>query len=140
MSNQFNRHLKYLAWGLIFLPIWEAQGAPELRNPFAFPAGVMQGEGLQRKEGAGPEKVEKESAPVFRVTTILVSGQTKVAAINGVLLRKGEALNGYRVAEIEEKQVTLLRGKEKTMLKIDPEEKIFQKNMDSKNRVMGFPK
>jgi hypothetical protein len=140
MSREFNRYLKYLAWGLVFLPIWEAQGAPDLRDPFSLPAGVLKGEGLQKKEGIGSGKAEKESAPVFRVTTILVSGQTKVAAINGVLLRKGEALSGYRIAEIEEKQVTLSRGKEKMILKIDQEEKVFQKKMESKNQVMGFPK
>ncbi|MBA4394648.1 MAG: hypothetical protein C0407_13940 [Desulfobacca sp.] len=125
---------------MVCLPIWEAQGAPDLRNPFTFPAGVLKGEGLQNKEGGGPERPEKEAAPVFRLTTILISGQTKVAAINGMLLRKGEELSGYRIVEIEEKQVTLLRGKEKLVLRLDGEEKVFQKKMESKDRVTGFPK
>ncbi len=140
MSRKFNRRLKYLIWGLVLLPIWEVQGAPDVRNPFAYPAGVLKGVGLQRKEGAGSEKAEKESAPVFRVTTILVSGQTKVTAINGVLLRKGDELSGYRIAEIEEKQVILSRGKEKLVLKMDQAEKVFFKKVDSKNRVMKFLK
>lgn len=140
MSRKFNRLLKLLVWGLVFLPVWEVQGAPDGRDPFAYPAGVLKGVGLQKKEGTGPEKAEKESAPVFRVTTILVSGQTRVAAINGVLLRKGDELSGYRIAEIEEKQVILSRGKEKLVLKMDQEEKVFFKKVDSKNRVMGFSK
>jgi hypothetical protein len=138
MSRQFNRRLNFFIWGLALLPIWEAQGAPDLRNPFSFPAGVLKGEGVQKKEGAGPEKAERESAPVFQVTTILVSGQTKVAAINGVLLRKGEELSGYRLVEIEEKQVTLSRGKEKLVLKIDPEAKGVLKKNDSNNRARGL--
>lgn len=138
MSRQFNRRLKCLILGLAILPIWEVQGTSDVRDPFAYPAGVLKGGGGQKKEGAGPEKAEKESGPLFRVTTILVSGQTRVAAINGVLLRKGDELSGYRIVEIEAKQVTLSRGKEKLVLKMDSEEKVFFKKMDSKNRVMRF--
>jgi hypothetical protein len=108
----------------------EALGAPEGRNPFTFPAGVLKGTGKQ--EGIGPGQGDKESTPAFRVTTILVSGQTKVAAVNGVLVRKGEDVNGYRVVEIDETQVILRRGKERLVLKMEVREKVPLKKMESK--------
>jgi hypothetical protein len=140
MSREFNRLLKLLIWGLVLVPIWEVQGASDTRDPFTIPSGSLKGEGWPKKEGGGPERAEKESAPVFRLTTILISGQIKVAAINGMLLRKGEELSGYRIVEIAEKQVTLSRGKEKLLLKMDQEEKGFLKKIESKDRVTRFPK
>ena len=109
------------------------------RNPFAFPPGVQKG-GMVKKEDSGPEKTAQESAPLLQVSTILISGQTKVAAINGALVRPGDEVSGYRITEIEERQVTLSRGKEKRVVKIDPAEKIYFKNTESNNRIMGFSK
>jgi hypothetical protein len=120
--------------------IGQAQGAPEGRNPFTFPPGVLKGEGLAKKEGAGLEGTEKDTAPVFRVTTILVSGQIRVAAINGILLRRGEEMNGYRIMEINEKQVILSKGKEKLVLRIDPIDKGGLKKMDPPNKDARLPK
>ncbi|MBI5604631.1 MAG: hypothetical protein HY879_14925 [Deltaproteobacteria bacterium] len=114
-----------------------AEGAGMERNPFAFPPGVQKG-AMVKKEGSGPEKTAQESAPLLQVTTILISGRTKVAAINGALLRIGDEVSGYRITEIEERQVTLSRGKEKRVVKIDPTEKIYFKNTESNNRIMGF--
>jgi hypothetical protein len=105
-----------------FMSCWiirGAEGASGERNPFSLPAGVQKGGALQKKEAGGPVKTGQESAPGFRVTTILVSGRNKVAGINGILRQKGEEVNGYQIMEIEEKQVTLSRGKEKLVLKID---------------------
>jgi hypothetical protein len=117
-----------------------AWGASGERNPFALPAGVQRGGIEQKKEGAGPGPGELASAPVFRVTTILVSGRTKVAGINGVLRQKGDEVNGYRITEIDEKQVTLVRGKDKRVLKIDPEAGYSFKKINSNNQNMGFSK
>jgi hypothetical protein len=126
-----------------FLNFWTlrgTEGASGERDPFALPAGVQKGRAMEKKEGAGPVKAGRESAPGFRVTTILISGRTKVAAINGVLRQKGDEVNGYRVMEIEDKQVVLSRGKEKVMIKIDPEVGYYFKKLNSNNKVMGFSK
>lgn len=132
--------------GIVFLVclmnVWIAGGTEAAgveRNPFAFPPGVQKGP-LPVKPGSAVEKKTQESGPVFRVTTILISGHTKVAAVNGVLMRPGDELNGYRLVEIEEKQVALAKGKEKVVVKIDPAEKVFFRKTVSNNRVMGFSK
>jgi hypothetical protein len=140
--NKFNR-LVWVICSVFFLNGWafyNAEGASGERDPFALPAGVQKGRIIQQKEGAGPAKKGPEAAAMFRVTTILVSGQTKVAGINGVLRRIGEEVNGYRISEIEEKQVTLSRGKEKLVLKIDSEIGYSFKKLNSKNQIMGFSK
>jgi len=126
-----------------FLNCWVIGGTEAVsgqRDPFAFPSGVQKGAVLQKKAGTGTEKAAQGSVPGFRVTTILVSGLTRVAAINGVLMKKGDELNGYRIAEIEDNQVTLFRGKEKLVLKIDSEAGYSFKKLNSTNRVMGFSK
>jgi hypothetical protein len=146
ISEQSLKKYNHVFWVIIsvfFLNGWtfhKAEGASGERDPFALPAGVQKGRIIQKKEGAGPGKTGQESALGFRVTTILVSGQTKVAGINGVLRRKGEEVNGYRIMEIEEKQVALSRGKEKLVLKIDSEVGYSFKKLNSKNQTMGFSK
>ncbi len=139
--NKFNR-VFWVIFSVFFLNGWifHAEGASGERDPFALPAGVQKGRTMQKKEGAGPAKTGQESTPGFRVTTILVSGRTKVAGINGVLRQKGEKVDGYRIMEIEEKQVTLSRGKEKLVLKIDAEAGYSFKKLNSKNQTMGFSK
>lgn len=140
MSNKIKLLLDLTVCLIVILVQGEALGAPDLRNPFAFPAGVRKGDAPGTKEGAAPGKEAQDSQPVFKVTTILVGISTRVAAINGVLVRKGEELQGYRIVEIEEKKVTLSRGKEKLMLRITPDERLFFKKADSNTRVMGFSK
>jgi hypothetical protein len=130
----------FFAFPLSFWTIRGAEGASEERNPFSLPAGVQKGAILPSNEAGVPGKTGQNPALGFRVTTILVSGRTKVAAINGVLKQKGDEVNGYRIMEIEEKQVTLSRGKEKLVLKIDSEVGYSFKKLNSKNQTMGFSK
>jgi hypothetical protein len=133
--------LRVVCWVFFFilLGIGAAEGASaEERNPFAFPKGVLKSEGMQKKGGI--EKASQGSAPEFRVTTILVSGRTKVAAINGVLMKKGDKVDGYQILEIEDKQVTLVRGKEKQVLKIDSTVGHSFKKVNSNHHIMGFSK
>jgi len=126
-----------------FLNCWVIGGTEAVsgqRDPFAYPSGVQKGAVLQKKAGTGTEKAVQGSVPRFRVTTILVSGRTRVAAINGVLMQKGDKLGDYRIIEIEDNQVTLSQGKEKLMLKIDSEVGYSFKKLNSTTRVMGFSK
>ncbi len=117
-----------------------AEGASGERNPFALPAGVQKG-GIGKKiDGTGSAKVGPESTPGFRVTTILISGRTRVAAINGVLKQKGDEVNGYRIMEIEDKQVIFSKGKERLTIRIDPTVGYSFKKMNSNIRVMGTSK
>jgi hypothetical protein len=130
MSKKLNRFLSLLLGGVFFLLSGHTLGAAEGRNPFTFPVGVLKG--TSKQDGAASGQADKDSSPSFKVTTILVSGQTKVAAINGILLRKGEEINGYRVVEIEENRVSLKRGKEKVILKMEARGKALLTQTDAK--------
>lgn len=135
-------YLSLIGFLICLLSLWITRGTEAAgveRNPFAFPPGVQKGP-LPTKAGGAAEKTARESAPLFRVTTILISGKTKVAAVNGALLRLGDELSGYRLVEVEEKQVTLSKGKEKVVVKIDPTEKVFFRKTAPDNRTMGFSK
>jgi hypothetical protein len=136
-----------LPWGAVLITFllnpWiipGARGASGERDPFTLPAGVRLGGIEKKKEGAGPVKIGQESDLGLRVTTILVSGLTKVAGINGVLRQKGDEVNGYRIVEIEEKQVTVIRGKDKRVLKIDLAAGYSFKKTNSNNQFLGFSK
>jgi len=118
----------------------KAAAAPEGRNPFAFSPGVQKGTPGLKKEGVVSEKGGQPATPTFRVTTILISGRTRVAAINGVLLRPGDALEGYRIEAIEDRQVVLGRGKEKLVLHIDSGDRYSFKKISQDNRIMGSSK
>ena len=91
------------------------------------------------KEGALPEN-NRAVVPSFRLTTILISGPTRVAAINGRLFRAGDELSGYRIGEIDEGQVMLVKGKEKLLLKIDSLSRYSFKSIHPDSRTLGFSK
>ena len=122
---------------LMGIMLWESSGFSAGRDPFAFPPGVQKATPGSKTEGTGLEKNGLPRAPVFRVTTILISGRNKVAVVNGFLVREGYELNGYRVAAIQEKQVVLERGKEKMVLHIDSGDKYFFKKTNHDRRLMG---
>jgi hypothetical protein len=118
----------------------QAVAEPGGRNPFALPAGVRKGTPAMKQEGGVSEKEGQPVTPAFRVTTILITGQTRVAAINGTLLRTGDALEGYRVEAIDDRQVVLGRGKERLVLHIDSGARYSFKKKNQDNRLMGSSK
>jgi hypothetical protein len=140
MSVKFNRLLNIAVCWLFLGSCGPAVAASEGRNPFTFPPGVQKGSPGMKKEGSGSEKGGQPVAPAFRVTTILISGQTRVAAINGTLVRIGDAVEGYRVEAIEDRQVALGRGKERLVLHIDSGDRYSFKKKNQDNRVMGSSK
>jgi hypothetical protein len=116
------------------------QASAAERDPFALPAGIQKKSAQKDKGAAGPETGAKESIQLFRVTTILVSGRTRVAAINGRIMREGEEIGGYRIQEISEQQVLLSRAKEKMVLKMEPGTGYIIKKSKTDPRVMGLSK
>jgi hypothetical protein len=140
MSGKIPLLLNIAECGLFLGVAAQAQGLSDGRNPFAFPAGVLKGADGLKKEGAGPEKAGQVSTPVFRLTTILISGRTRVAGLNGILLREGDELNGYRLTDIETRQVILSRGKEKLVVPIDSGDRYSFKKMNQDSRIMGSSK
>jgi hypothetical protein len=122
---------------LLSLMFWEASGFGLGRDPFSFPAGVQKGGVGSKGEKSGSDKVGAAEAPVFRVTTILISGRNRVAALNGILVREGDDLGGYRVEAIEETHLVLKKGKEKMVIHIDSGDKYFFKKTSHDRRLSG---
>jgi hypothetical protein len=119
---------------LLGLSLWPGQGFSFGRDPFSFPPGVQKG-----GAGAKPEKGNSGQAEAmsFRLSTILISGRHRVAALNGVLVREGDEIGGYRVDAIEEKHLVLMRGKEKMVIHIDSGGKYFFKKTGQDRRLSG---
>jgi hypothetical protein len=122
---------------LLGLMFWDASGFCLGRDPFSFPPGVQKGAAGAKIEKNGSEKSGQAEAPVFRVTTILISGRNRVAALNGILVREGDELRGYRVEAIEENHLVLKRGKEKMVIHIDSDDKFFFKKTSHDRRLSG---
>jgi hypothetical protein len=149
MREKTEKRLKsgYLLFRAVFIGFffcwWNTQGlegATVERNPFDLPAGIQKAGTLPAKEGGSQGKNLRESIPRFRLTTILVSGRTRVAGINGILRQKGDDINGYRILDIEDKQVVLSRGNDRFVLKINSETGYFFKESNSNIWIMGFSK
>jgi len=121
-------------------PALEAEGATGERNPFDLPVGIQKSGNLPAKEEGSQVKTGKESFPKFHVTTILISGRTRVAAINGILMQKGDNIDCYQIVDIEAKQVVLSKGKEKFMIKVDSNTGLFFKESKPNLRIMGLSK
>jgi hypothetical protein len=119
--------------------IW-ALGASVERNPFALPAGVWKIVGEGKKMGSEPVKSGQDQTPAFRVTTILISARHKLAVLNGLLKQEGDEINGYLIAEIEERSVTLVKGKHKMEVPLDSKNGYFFKSKKSNNSILGFSK
>jgi hypothetical protein len=121
---------------LLGLSLWPDQGFSFGRDPFSLPPGVQKG-GLGAKPEKGGGNSGQPEAVSFRLTTILISGRHRVAALNGVLVREGDELGGYRVDAIEEKHLVLMRGKEKMIIHIDSGGKYFFKKTGQDRRLSG---
>lgn len=119
---------------------WEAEGAAGERNPFDLPGGIQKIGSLPLQEAGEATKGGRESVPKFRVTTILISGRAKVAAINGILRQIGDNINGYQIVDIEAKEVILSKGKERFAIKIDSNTGYLFKESKSNLQIMGLSK
>lgn len=114
-----------------------AESVLKRSNPFALPAGILPKKGAADERRATAGVPEGGGAPDFRVTTILIGLQTKVAAINGKLVREGEEVEGFRVIEIRSGQVTLRRGQEKKIINLEPTRKVLFQPFTSDQGGMG---
>jgi hypothetical protein len=122
---------------LLGLSLWPGQGFSFGRDPFSFPPGVKKEAAGAKPEKGGIGESGLAEAMSFRLTTILISGRHRVAALNGVLVREGDELGGYRVEAIEEKHLVLMRGKEKMVIHIDSGGKYFFKKTGQDRRLSG---
>lgn len=85
------------------------QAAP-LRDPFARPP-------AQPAQSPSDAALDTDSLPVLRA--IMVDPRQSMANIGGHIVGVGDQVGPYRVLRIDERSVTLLRGKTKNVLTID---------------------
>lgn len=90
-----------------------AQGAP-LRDPFARPPAPA-----AAPAPAPDSEPAVEAAPVLRA--VMFEPGHSMANISGHILAAGEWFGSYRVVRIDERSVTLQRGKVKSVLVLDRE-------------------
>lgn len=88
-------------------------GVPVLKtNPFASPLGSQTGRGQP-----GPSK-ESSSVP-FVLRGTMMAGQQSLADISGVIVPLGKDINGYKLVAVRQREVVLLKGKERRILSVD---------------------
>ncbi|MFV2061474.1 MAG: hypothetical protein ACC653_12380 [Gammaproteobacteria bacterium] len=66
-----------------------------------------------RPPGAQTQKQSKPSSkryPSWRLSSILIASERKIATINGKLLRKGDRVNGATLIDIQSWNVTLVKN------------------------------
>ncbi len=96
-----------------------AHGEELLHNPFKRPqiSPAAKVAGVTHKSAS---VAKKRRAPSFRLTTTMVAGMDSMANINGKLLAIGDSLSGYRLTEVEEHAVLMVRRNHKVIVKLQP--------------------
>jgi len=85
-----------------------------LRDPFARPAAPVRAAG----DAAAPDATEASEQPP-RLRAVMYTPGRSLANIDGRILAPGEWLGEYRVTEIRERSVTLVRRGAKHELQLD---------------------
>lgn len=92
-------------------------GAAPLRDPFARPPAPAPAPAAAAAEA----EAEAERAPAPRLRAIMYEPRHSLANIGGQIVAVGDWYGNYRVVAIEERSVTLLRNKAKSVLVLDNE-------------------
>ncbi len=71
----------------------------------------------------GSNNLEFSQLPEIELKAILFNPKHKKAFINESLLSEGEEIYGYKIKEIREREVTVVRGNKKFVLKIEEGDK-----------------
>lgn len=69
-------------------------------------------------QSAPPPSVEQPSpAPTWKLTTVLLAADRRVAVINGKSLQVGDSLDGYQLVEILSDRVQLRKNQSRVLLR-----------------------
>ena len=83
-------------------------------NPFARSVEV------QAQVSASPAVAEELSVP-FVLRGTMVAGQQSLANISGVVVSLGEEINGYKLVDVQQREVVLQRHDDRRVLTVDQE-------------------
>jgi hypothetical protein len=89
-----------LGFSALALPVL-GQGRVLQHDPFVRPAvGLVPGNAASAAT-AGRVKAAPEGKPKLNLQAVLVAGSHSIANVDGVMVRVGETINGYRLLEVE---------------------------------------
>ncbi len=116
--NPRRNHLSISTLALL-LVCGGVHGEELLHNPFKRPqiSPATKVTGVKHKTTS---TAKKRRAPSFRLTTTMVAGMDSMANINGKLLAIGDSLSGYRLTEVEEHAVLMVKQNHKVIVKLQP--------------------
>ncbi len=86
------------------------------RNPFEKPR-------LEQRTGsAGPPEGAALVAPAWELRATLTAGRSSLADVDGVIIRLGDEIDGYRLLSVSEGSAVFDRNGSKLVLTVDDEE------------------
>jgi hypothetical protein len=94
-----------------------AASAAPLRDPFARPSAAIAAQVTEQ----GAEAAVQTPEPALELRAIMYDPGHSMANVSGRILGVGDTFGPYRVARIDERHVTLLRNKVKSVLVLDKE-------------------
>ena len=99
---------------LCLSPASHSAGHELKTNPFARSVEV------EEQVPASPAVVEELSVP-FVLRGTMVAGQQSLANISGVVVSLGEEINGYKLVDVQQREVVLQRNDDRRVLTVDQE-------------------
>ena len=94
------------------------QGRALQHDPFVRPAvGLVPGNAPSAVT-AGRGKAAPEGKPKLNLQAVLVAGSHSIANVDGVMVRVGESINGYRLLEVEHRSAVFEKNGAKFTLGI----------------------
>ena len=88
---------------------------PLQHNPFQRPAYAVAAPAAQEATG----RPAVEAKPPLVLTSLLLAGPNSVASINGLLLRIGERIDGYRLAEVKGSRAILIKDGQRLVMEMN---------------------
>jgi hypothetical protein len=86
-----------------------------IHDPFAMP--IMQKKPVLGNEGANSE--DKKLTKALKLFSTLRSGRRSMANVSGRILKIGEKIEGYKLIEVYERSVILIKNQQRTRLTLD---------------------
>jgi hypothetical protein len=94
------------------------QGRALQHDPFVRPAvGLMPGSAASAATPGGV-KAAPEGKPKLNLQAVLVAGSQSIANVDGVMVRVGESINGYRLLEVQHRSAVFEKNGAKFTLGI----------------------
>jgi hypothetical protein len=110
-------HAVALSFTALALPAL-GQGRALQHDPFVRPAvGLVPGN-ASSAAAPGRLKAAPEATPKLNLQAVLVAGAHSIANVDGVMLRVGESLNGYRLLEVQQRSAVFEKNGAKFTLGI----------------------